>query len=201
MTNILLLSDNEDFRTDLKEQIELYTQDANVFEDKDDCVVFDAVIVDENACLAQNLQNSMRQTPIIFLKKDTDAEIPFMLTKPLRLEELLDTLVRSVNLFRRSQEGRIEFGNYILYAEQKEILNRRTGKRTKLTEREGDIISYLFKAKGKIVSKSELLSEVWGYNPEATTHTVETHIYRLRQKIEDDEPAIITEESGYTLNF
>lgn len=69
----------------------------------------------------------------------------------------------------------------------------------KLTERETAILKYLYKAGDKIVGKAELLAEVWGYNPEATTHTVETHIYRLRQKIERPEQVIMTEDNGYRL--
>ena len=61
----------------------------------------------------------------------------------------------------------------------------------------------MYKAYPKVVSKTELLSEVWGYNPDATTHTVETHIYRLRQKVEGQtqDAIILTEESGDKLNF
>ena len=91
----------------------------------------------------------------------------------------------------------------MLDSAKKEIKNLRTHKTIKLTEREVTILNYLYKAYPKIVSKSELLSEVWGYNPDATTHTVETHIYRLRQKVEEDgnNAIILTEDAGYKLNF
>ena len=66
------------------------------------------------------------------------------------------------------------------------------------------IIKYLYKAKDKIVSKNELLQEVWGYSPDVSTHTIETHIYRLRQKVEHENPAaqlIMTEDGGYKLKM
>ena len=72
----------------------------------------------------------------------------------------------------------------------------------KLTEKEVSILQYLYKIRDRIVTKSELLQEVWGYNPDVTTHTIETHIYRLRQKVEHEDKnaqLIITEEGGYFL--
>ena len=66
------------------------------------------------------------------------------------------------------------------------------------------VIKYLYKTKDHIVSKNELLQEVWGYSPEVSTHTIETHIYRLRQKVEqgDEESLLIlTEEGGYKLKI
>ena len=86
----------------------------------------------------------------------------------------------------------------------KEIINLNNGKIIKLTEKEVAVIKYLYKTKDHIVSKNELLQEVWGYNPEVSTHTIETHIYRLRQKVEqgDEESLLIlTEEGGYKLKI
>ena len=85
---------------------------------------------------------------------------------------------------------------------KKEILNLRNNETIKLTEKEVSILQYLYKIKNKIVTKADLLQEVWGYNPDVTTHTIETHIYRLRQKVEHDDKSaqlIITEEGGYML--
>ena len=76
------------------------------------------------------------------------------------------------------------------------------GKKVRLTEKETNILKYLYRAGAKAVSREELLTEVWGYNAGVTTHTLETHIYRLRQKIEPD-PAnarlLLTEAGGYRL--
>jgi DNA-binding response OmpR family regulator len=72
----------------------------------------------------------------------------------------------------------------------------------RLTEKETAILRYLYRAGAKAVGRDELLQEVWGYNAGVTTHTLETHIYRLRQKIEKD-PAnaslLVTQDGGYKL--
>jgi DNA-binding response OmpR family regulator len=76
------------------------------------------------------------------------------------------------------------------------------GKKVRLTEKEAAILKYLYRAEGQIVARDKLLSEVWGYNANVTTHTLETHVYRLRQKIEAN-PAkaviLVTEGGGYKL--
>ena len=72
----------------------------------------------------------------------------------------------------------------------------------RLTEKETDILRYLYRAGQRPVSREKLLKEVWGYNAGVTTHTLETHIYRLRQKVDPDplSPAIlVTEAGGYKL--
>ena len=86
----------------------------------------------------------------------------------------------------------------------KEILNLRNNELIKLTEKEVDILKYLYKSGDNIVSKRDLLQHVWGYSPDVSTHTIETHIYRLRQKVEHgDESAqlILTNEGGYLLKM
>ena len=83
-------------------------------------------------------------------------------------------------------------------------MNLRNNELIKLTEKEVSIIKYLYKNKDKIISKSDLMKEVWGYALDAATHTVETHIYRLRQKVEHEDEAaqlILTSEGGYQLKF
>ena len=66
------------------------------------------------------------------------------------------------------------------------------------------MILYLYKAKNNIITKTDFLKEVWGYSPDVSTHTIETHIYRLRQKVEKNKnwpQLIITENGGYKLCF
>ena len=82
------------------------------------------------------------------------------------------------------------------------LLVTASDQKVRLTEKETNILKYLYRAGGKAVAREELLAEVWGYNAAVTTHTLETHVYRLRQKIEPD-PAnariLITEAGGYRL--
>ena len=205
MSNILLISDNQSFATDLKEQLELYATDFKVFEQWDDGVIFDVAIVDDSLDVVSDLHQKLRQSPIIYLGSD-GSNLPESVTvilKPFRLEDFLDSVLSCINLFVYSHDGRLKFGNYVLDSAKKEIKSLQTREVTKLTEREIMILNYMYKAYPKVVSKTELLSEVWGYNPDATTHTVETHIYRLRQKVEGQtqDAIILTEESGYNLNF
>ena len=91
-----------------------------------------------------------------------------------------------------------------MYPVRKEILNLRNNETTKLTEKEVAIIKYLYKNKDKVIGKNDLMQEVWGYAADATTHTVETHIYRLRQKVEHEDAEaqlILTSDGGYQLKI
>lgn len=209
MPNILFLSDNENFRNDLREQIKLYAPDFTVFEEEDKETVFDVVILDEKPELLKEIRAHQIKSPVIQLLGNDAEEIEstmlnIVLYKPLSLNNFLNQLCSGIHIFENSEEGYLSFNRYELHPVAKEILNERNNELIKLTEKEVAIIRYLYKAQDKIVSKNELLSEVWGYSPDVTTHTIETHIYRLRQKVEqDDEMAqlIVTEEGGYKLKF
>jgi DNA-binding response OmpR family regulator len=75
-------------------------------------------------------------------------------------------------------------------------------RKIRLTEKEASILKYLYRAGGKPVTRDVLLDEVWGYNSGVTTHTLETHVYRLRQKIEPNPSQatiLLTESGGYRL--
>ena len=94
-------------------------------------------------------------------------------------------------------------GEYTLSApSQKLLLRRRCWQKSALTEKETAIMKYLYRAELKVIGRDELLEQVWGYNSGVTTHTLETHIYRLRQKIESDPSnarLLVTEGGGYKL--
>ena len=208
MAKILFLSKNELFAEDIKNQLQIYATDFEVLTEDDDNAVLEVVIVDEMPEKIVELQRKMHKTPIILLLGQDDDfqgdDSVQVMNKPIKLEEFLDKIHAGINLFANSSDGMIVFNNYELNFGNKEIMNLRNGEVTKLTEREVSILKYLYKAQDKIVSKSQLLSEVWGYNPEATTHTVETHIYRLRQKVEHDDKSfqiIVTEDNGYKLSL
>jgi DNA-binding response OmpR family regulator len=85
----------------------------------------------------------------------------------------------------------------------RQLLDPAKNKRIRLTDKEAAILKFLYRAAGRPVARQVLLNEVWGYNSSVTTHTLETHVYRLRQKIEP-EPAVskllLTEGGGYRLD-
>ena len=108
------------------------------------------------------------------------------------------TLLRS---HEASEDAVFRIGPYAFRPSAKQLLDEK-GAKIRLTEKETSILKYLYRAGEKPVTREELLAEVWGYNAGVTTHTLETHVYRLRQKIEPD-PAhaklLITEPGGYRL--
>jgi len=205
MPNLLFISQNQFFAEDLVSQLNLYLPDFNIFREDDNSTFFDLILLDE---LSDKVSNySSLPVPIFLLGKNgveyenIDAEI---IMKPLILTSLLDCLKSGIHMFENSEEGYLRFNQYELRPLVKEILNERNNEITKLTEKEVSIIKYLYKAGNKIVSKNELLQEVWGYSPDVTTHTIETHIYRLRQKVEHEDISaqlILTSDGGYQLKL
>ena len=198
MPNILIVSENEALKSDLSNQIKHHIPDFDITEDKS---LADIVVIDEKV---DSLKYLEKNVPVIFLSKGDyeDIKTHSVIQKPFLLANFLDTIKASINIFENSEEGVIEFNRYILYPSRKEIFNNKAKSTTNLTEREVSVIKYLYKNSGKIVSKTDLMQEVWEYSAEVATHTVETHIYRLRQKVEQDNSNnqfIITSEGGYQL--
>jgi DNA-binding response OmpR family regulator len=100
-----------------------------------------------------------------------------------------------------SEDAVFTIGPYTFRPSSKLLLNP-DGSKVRLTEKETSILRYLYRAGQRPVSRETLLQEVWAYNSGVTTHTLETHIYRLRQKIEKDATAptiLVTEAGGYKL--
>lgn len=204
MGRILLISANEAFAADLGSQFAC-CGDWEVVRDYAPETVFEAVVADDDAGAIKKLEPLLRHTPFFLLWSGAEdfpeAENLTVLRKPFVLENLLDAL-RAMHAAVSAIGGDMELFGCRLNTAAREIRYPDGREPVKLTEREVSILKYLYKAGGKIVGKAELLAEVWGYNPEATTHTVETHIYRLRQKIEQDGgpgQVIVTEDNGYKL--
>ena len=122
-------------------------------------------------------------------------------TKPYKFAVLLARIRAQLRSHEHSEGAVFRLGTYEFRPAAKLLVDDHQ-KKIRLTEKETNILKYLYRAGEKPVSREELLAEVWGYNAGVTTHTLETHVYRLRQKIETD-PAnarlLLTEAGGYRL--
>jgi DNA-binding response OmpR family regulator len=122
--------------------------------------------------------------------------------KPFKFNVLLARIRAHLRSHEQSEEAIFTVGPYTFRPSMKQLLTK-DGRKIRLTEKETGILKYLYRAGGKPVLRDELLHEVWGYNANVTTHTLETHIYRLRQKIEADPGEariLLTESGGYRLS-
>jgi DNA-binding response OmpR family regulator len=123
------------------------------------------------------------------------------IAKPFRAHELLARLHAQLRNFDRSEEAVFPVGPYTFRPAKKLLHDSAKNRRIRLTDKETAVLKFLYRSEAA-VNRQILMHEVWGYNSSVTTHTLETHIYRLRQKIESD-PAnpslLITEGGGYRL--
>lgn len=118
---------------------------------------------------------------------------------PVHVGQIIDQIEYFKNKAQKKEDATIHFGKARLNVHVGTFINE-SGTKIQLTEKEVEILAYLNDKKGQIVTREELLNTVWNYAKDVETHTLETHIYRLRQKIESDptSPTIIkTEENGY----
>lgn len=176
---------------------------------------FDIILLDiglpdiDGREVCQRLRDEGVRVPIIMLTgADTDQDAVTGLdsgandyvTKPFRLNVLLARLRAHLRQHEQSDDAVFSIGRFKFQPGAKLLID--AGRRIRLTEKEAAILKYLLRAGNKVVGRDTLLHEVWGYNPEVTTHTLETHVYRLRRKMETDPahaPILITEPGGYRL--
>ena len=222
---LLIVDDDDELREALAEQLELHEefkviQAANGSEGlrlgksvNADLILLDVDLPDmdgREAC--RLLRKGGLTTPVIMLTGQTsdsdtilglDAGANDYVTKPFRFAVLLARIRAQVRSHETSEDATFRIGPYEFKPALKVLVDQ-TQKKTRLTEKETNILKYLYRAGGKPISREELLTEVWGYNAGVTTHTLETHVYRLRQKIEPD-PAnarlLMTDAGGYRLQF
>ena len=124
------------------------------------------------------------------------------ITKPFRLGVLLARVRAQLRQHEQSEDAIFTIGDYTFRSAAKLLHDGDTNKKVRLTEKETAILKYLYRAGDKVVVREVLLDEVWGYNAGVATHTLETHIYRLRQKIEEnpsEAKLLVTEMGGYRL--
>jgi DNA-binding response OmpR family regulator len=218
------VDDDDDLRTSLVEQLRLHeefeTNEANdaaaalevCKDERFDAILLDVGLPDMDG---RELCRVMRRTgvkaPIIMLTgADTDADTILGLdsgandyiTKPFRLGVLLARLRAHIRQHESSEDAVFTIGPYTFQPGNKILLQGDDGGKIRLTEKETAILKFLLRASGEVVSRDTLLNEVWGYNAGVTTHTLETHVYRLRQKIEanpSNAELLVTEPGGYRL--
>ena len=125
------------------------------------------------------------------------------ISKPFRVKELLARIYAQLRLFDNSVDAVFTIGSYTFRPSAKLLANPEKKQRIRLTNKEVALLKFLHQTSNRIVLRQTLLDEVWGYNAGVTTHTLETHIYRLRQKMETDPTAcrlLISMPGGYQLN-
>jgi DNA-binding response OmpR family regulator len=220
---ILIVDDDADLREMLVEQLSLY-EEFEVLEEATagkgvqsarggivDLLIMDVGLPDMDGREAVKLlRKGGFKAPIIMLTgHDTDSDTILGLeagandyvTKPFRFAVLLARIRAQLRQHEQSEDATFSVGPYVFKPSQKLLTDARGGK-VRLTEKEASIIKYLYRADQKVVTRDVLLEEVWGYNSGVTTHTLETHVYRLRQKIERDPSnaeILVTESGGYKL--
>jgi DNA-binding response OmpR family regulator len=223
LKKILLVDDDDDLREALSEQL-VMTEDFDVFEAgsgqealvKTKAGLFDLVILDvglpdtDGRELARVMRKQGVKCPIVMLTgQDSDADTILGLeagandyvTKPFKFPVLLARLRAQLRTHEQSEDAIFQLGPYTFRPAQKLLLTE-DEKKVRLTEKETNILKFLYRAQDAVVPRDVLLHEVWGYNAGVTTHTLETHIYRLRQKIEPDPSSarlLVTESGGYRL--
>jgi DNA-binding response OmpR family regulator len=224
---ILIVDDDPGLRAMLAEQLsvdgEFLAVEAGSAVEAEACIAargarFDALILDvglpdgDGRDLCARLRRNGFKMPIIMLTgSDEEADVVRGLdsgandyiAKPFRLAELLARLRAQLRIFENSEDAVFSIGPYTFRPAAKLLQEAQRNRRIRLTEKEAAILKFLYRAGTRSVARQQLLNEVWGYNAAVTTHTLETHIYRLRQKIEPD-PAnarlLLTEGGGYRLD-
>ena len=222
---ILIVDDDADLRQALAEQLALHpefeaveaTDAASAIKAAEsgppDLVIMDVGLPDMDGREAvRTLRAGGFKRPVIMLTAhDSDADTVIGLesgandyvAKPFRFAEVAAAARIRVQYlaYCASEDAEFQIGPYTFRPATKNLIDAR-GAKLRLTEKEAAILRFLHRAQRAAVPRETLLRDVWGYNANVTTHTLETHIYRLRQKIEDDPTdarLLVTDGGGYKL--
>jgi len=224
--SLLIVDDDDLLRCSLKDQIAAQGDFAVIDEAGDGAAalkavkgkVHDMILLDiglpdsDGRDVCRQMRAAGVRSPIIMLTAadsydDTitglEAGANDYVTKPFRMAVLLARVRAHLRQHEKSDDAIFVIGPYKFQPAAKMLLAENGHKKIRLTEKETAILKYLYRVGNKTVSRETLLGEVWGYNAAVTTHTLETHVYRLRQKIEPDPDRVrllMTEPGGYRLN-
>ncbi len=220
---ILLVDDDVELRSLLADQLLLHEEFAIVQAgtagegltavkgDHVDLAVMDVGLPDMDGREAVRImrKNGFKSPIIMLTANDTEADQVLGLeagandyvAKPFRFAVLLARVRAHLRQYEASEDAQFNVGPYVFRPGAKVLMTEKGGK-IRLTEKETSILRYLYRAGQRVVPRDVLLQEVWGYNAAVTTHTLETHVYRLRQKIEQDPGQariLVTDAGGYKL--
>ncbi len=221
---ILIVDDDDALRQSLAEQLELHEEfeigvaatGGEALEAvkalRYDIVLLDVGLPDiDGRELCKVMRRGGHKMPIIMLTAaDTDSDTILGLesgandyvAKPFRIGVLLARMRAQLRQHEQSEDAVFSIGPYTFRPSAKLLVDPESNKKIRLTEKETAILKYLYRSGDKVIAREVLLDEVWGYNAGVATHTLETHIYRLRQKIERDPSnalLLVTESGGYRL--
>ena len=226
MTNvrkILIVEDDAELRDALVEQLALHEEFEAVAAENGtkgvqvaksgqiDLVIMDVGLpdIDGREAVRMRRKGGFKAPILLLTGHDTDSDTILGLesgandyvTKPFRFAVLLARIRAQLRQHEASEDAVFTIGPFTFRPSSKLLLNAK-GNKVRLTEKETAILRFLYRAGQKPVTRETLLQEVWGYNSGVTTHTLETHIYRLRQKVERDATTptiLVTETGGYKL--
>lgn len=221
---VLLVDDDEALRGTLAEQLQLHeefdTSEAGTGAEGLEAVkagTFDLILLDvglpdmDGRDLCRLMRKAGVKSPVIMLTaQDSDADTILGLdagandyvTKPFKVAVLLARMRAQLRQHEQSDDAVFSIGPYAFKPAAKLMVDEAKNRKIRLTEKETAILKYLYRAGDRTVKREMLLNEVWGYNAGVTTHTLETHVYRLRQKIEPDPSRaeiLVTDAGGYRL--
>ncbi|MGV3651923.1 MAG: response regulator transcription factor [Devosia sp.] len=220
---ILMVDDDAELRRTLVEQLDQYrefdiveggtAQDAiaKVRNAHVDLMILDVGLPDMDGREAVKiLRREGFKSPILMLTGQSaeadeilglEAGANDYVTKPFRFSVLLARIRAALRQHDQSEDVVFTIGPYSFQPAAK-MMESADGAKIRLTDKETSILKFLYRQGPKTMSREVLLKEVWGYNNRVTTHTLETHIYRLRQKIERDPSharILVTDDGGYRL--
>ena len=200
-----LLEDSENYNIKMVNSTNLKTK--NAFDNLPEIIIVDSftALLNKNF-LTESLSGMINLVPVLYLSQD-DHDVNDTnftnLPKPIYFPQLLKVIKKEMKDFVINKNREIEIGPYSFNYLMKRLVTK-TGSEIRLTEMETKILNFLYKSNGKLIKRDTLLTEVWGYKSEVMTHTLETHIYRLRKKISRNcisQTLLVSESGGYRLDL
>lgn len=222
---LLIIETDEDLRSTLVEQLAMYEEFEIIQEENPklgieiprernvDLIIFDIDSPNLNGreSIKELRVKGFHAPIIVIIRRDMDCDTILncdvgandYVSKPFRFSVLLARIRTQLHQYKQNEWTGFRIGSYLFKPRQKLLIDQHNNK-TRLTEKETEILTFLYCTKDQIISRETLLKKIWGYNENVVTHTLETHIYRLRQKIEKNPShaqILIADNNGYRLNL
>ena len=198
----------------LEESLSVTEATSIIVKEHFDCILIDSSLADVSlSSLCENIRQKGVRSPIILVAEERGEDVAIAaldagandyVLKPFKINVLVAKIRSNIRQFEQSEFAILRFGRFSFKPGDKILLNNSSREEVRLTDKETAIIKLLYLSGGEVVTRATLLEEVWGYNTTLTTHTLETHIYRIRQKVgnaSSGQDFIATESEGYRMQF